>query len=139
MSLLLGAIGIGAAVLGIKVIKSSKKRSLTKAKPLTTTNYSNYNSISDEETEQEGIKMKDQGWGFLSNAGRSSSYYGADGSWGFTNDDGSGSYYGADGSWGFKNADGSGCYYGADGSWGFTNSDGSGSYYGADGSWGYKN
>ena len=83
--------------------------------------------------------MADNGWSFLNNSGKSSNYYGADGSWGYTNDDGSGSYYGADGSWGYKNADGSGSYYGADGSWGYTNDDGSGSYYGADGSYGYKN
>ena len=42
--------------------------------------------------------MADNGWGFLNNAGKSSNYYGADGSWGYTNEDGSGSYYGADGS-----------------------------------------
>lgn len=64
--------------------------------------------------------------------------YGADGSWGYQNEDGSGSYYGADGSWGYKNADGSASYYGADGSWGYKNADGSGSYYGEDGSWGIK-
>ena len=76
--------------------------------------------------------MADNGWSFLNNSGKSSSYYGADGSWGYTNDDGSGSYYGADGSWGYTNDDGSGSYYGADGSYGYKNSDGSSNYYGND-------
>jgi hypothetical protein len=73
--------------------------------------------------------MADNGWSFLNNAGKSSNYYGADGSWGYRDADGSGSYYGTDGSWGFFDKDGTGSYYGADGSFAYTDSTSSNSSY----------